>query len=322
MLKKILTTLLIGLVIVGASPISANATESQEMPEINWIEGPKNVDVGNDLAKLDLPEKYLFADAKDAKKLMKEMGNIVTDREQGMVVSDDTNENWYVLFEFDPIGYVKDNDAKEIDADNLLEEIKEGTEENNKERRKHGEATLDIIGWDEKPHYDQKTHNLVWSILCNSEGEKIVNYNIRVLGRGGVTEVTLVAGKNEMEMVKPKLETIVSKYSYKEGKRYTDYIKGDKAAEIGLTALIAGGAGAGAAKIGLLAKILLIFKKIWILVIAGIGGIFKIITGLFKRKNKNNNQVNLNSEKIESEDNTKAGETNEIPSLPIDSQSE
>jgi uncharacterized membrane-anchored protein len=322
MFKKILTTLLISFVIVGLSPVSVHATESEDTSKINWVEGPKTVDVGEDLAKLDLPSEYVFADGKDAKKIMKEMDNSVTDKEKGIVFSKDDNENWYVLFEFDPIGYVKDNDAKEIDADKLLEQMKKGTEEDNKERIKNGKSTLDIIGWDEKPHYDSKTHNLVWSVLCSSRGEQIVNYNVRVLGRGGVTEVTLVAGKDEMEKVKPNLETIISKYSYKEGKKYTDYIKGDKAAEIGLTALIAGGAGAGAAKIGLLAKILLVFKKIWILIIVGIGGLLKKIAGIFKRKAKKDNEINLNSEEIDFKDDPNVDAISEIASTTIDSQSE
>lgn len=134
---------------------------------------------------------------------MKEMDNSVTGMEQGIVLSKDNNENWYVLFEFDNMGYVKDNDAGKINADQLLSDIKNGTEEDNKERMKNGKSTLDIIGWDEKPHYDPNTNNLVWSVLCNSSGEQIVNYNVRVLGRGGVTEVTLVASKDEMLAVKP-----------------------------------------------------------------------------------------------------------------------
>jgi len=322
MFKKILTTLLICLVIVGLSPVSAHATESEDTSKINWIEGPKTVDVGKDLAKLDLPSEYVFADGKDAKQIMKKMDNNVSGIEQGIVFSKDTNENWYVLFEFDDMGYVKDNDAKEIDADKLLSQIKKGTEEDNKERLKNGKSTLDIIGWDEKPHYDANTHNLVWSVLCNSRGEQIVNYNVRVLGRGGVTEVTLVAGKDEMVKVKPNLETIISKYSYKEGKRYTDYIKGDKAAEVGLTALIAGGAGAGAVKLGLFAKILLVFKKIWILIIVGIGGLFKKIAGIFKRKPKKDNEINLNSEEIAFKDDPNVDAISEIASTSIDSQGE
>jgi uncharacterized membrane-anchored protein len=321
MFKKILTTVAILMTTVLSTGIAYGA-ESGDAPKINWIEGPKTVDVGNDLGKLDLPSEYVFADGKDAKELMKEMDNTVTDKEQGIVFSKDNTQNWYVLFEFDDIGYVRDSDAKEIDADKLLEDIKKGTEEDNNERRKNGKSTLDIIGWDEKPHYDSNTHNLVWSVLCSSKGKQIVNYNVRVLGRGGVTEVTLVAGKDEMEQVKPKLETIISNYSYKEGKKYTDYIKGDKAAEIGLTALIAGGVGAGAAKVGLLAKILLIFKKVWLIIILGIGGGLKKFAGLFRRKNYRNNKTNSNSGEIGFKENFHADATSEIASTSIDSKSE
>lgn len=307
MYKKLSYLLLILISIVfNTHHVYANNTAK---PDIKWIEGPKTVDVGSDLAKLDLPDGYVFANGEDAKKLMKQMDNSVTGREQGIVFSKDTTQNWFVLFEFDPIGYVRDNDAKKINADKLLEEIKKGTEKDNEGRKQKGTPTLDIIGWDEKPHYDDKTHNLVWSVLSNSEGEKIVNYNVRILGRGGVTEVTLVAGKDEMEKVKPQLDTIISKYSYKEGKKYTDYIKGDKVSELGLTALIAGGAGAAAAKTGLLAKLLLIFKKIWIVAILAIGGLFKKITSLFKRKPSGieentsnidaNNLINSNMETAE-----------------------
>ncbi len=294
MFKKIVAVLVILISTMLNSGI-VHAEDSVDLSNIKWIEGPKTVDVGSDLATLDLPNEYIFANGKDAKEIMKKMDNHVSGKEQGIVFSKDDNENWYVLFEFDDIGYVEDKDSNKIDADKLLSQIKEGTEEDNKEKRKNGKPTLDVIGWDEKPHYDATTHNLTWSVLCNSQGTQIVNYNVRVLGRGGVTEVTLVADKDEMTKVKPNLENIISKYSYKEGKRYTDYIKGDKMAEVGgLAALIAGGA--GAAKVGILAKLLLIFKKIWILIIAGIGGLFKAIGSIFKRKPKMDNQTNTNSQ--------------------------
>ncbi|WP_315069708.1 DUF2167 domain-containing protein [uncultured Clostridium sp.] len=320
MLKKIVSMLVI-LMTFLLNQGGAFADDSTDASKINWIEGPKTVDIGSDLAKLDLPSDYVFADGKDAKEIMKEMDNTVTNREQGIVFSKDNTQNWYVLFEFDDMGYVRDNDADKIDADKLLSEIKDGTEEDNKERVKNGKSTLDIIGWDEKPHYDSNTHNLVWSVLAKSDGREIINYNVRILGRGGVTEVTLVADKDEMEKVKPNLETIVSKYSYKEGNRYTDYVNGDKVAQVGgVAALIAGGA--GAAKLGIFAKILIVLKKIWILIIVGIGGVFKKIAGIFRRRSKINNSTNLNSNEIGFNENPQMDTKNEIASTASDSQEE
>ena len=299
MYKKLSYLLLILIYIVfNAQLVHANNITNSD---VNWIEGPKTVDVGSDLAKLDLPEEYLFANGEDAKKLMEKIDNSSTGKEQGIVFPKDNSQNWYVLFEFDPIGYVSDSESKKINADKLLEEIKEGTEKDNEERKKKGSPTLDIIGWDEKPHYDEKTHNLVWSILADDGEGKIVNYNVRILGRGGVTEITLVAGKDEIEGLKPKLESIVSKYSYKEGKKYTDYIKGDKVSELGLTALIAGGAGAAASKVGILAMIkkilivgLLALKKVFILIIVAIGASFKKISRLFKKKSSDSEEDTSN----------------------------
>ncbi|MBW6409691.1 DUF2167 domain-containing protein [Clostridium weizhouense] len=282
MIKKIFKILVILIIFVMNTGV-VQADDSIETSKINWIEGPKTVDVGNNLAKLDLSSEYIFADGKDAKSIMKTIGNSVSGMEQGIVFSKDTNEEWFVLFEFNNMGYVKDEDSNKIDSDKLLSQIKEATEEDNKQRRKDGNNTLDIIGWDEKPHYDPNTHNLTWSVLCSSEGEKIVNYNVRILGRDGVTEVTLVANKNEIESVKPNLDSIISNYSYKEGKRYTDYIKGDKVSKIGgLAALIAGGS--AASKAGIFAKIFIVFKKIWILIVVGISGVFRKIKNIFKKK--------------------------------------
>jgi uncharacterized membrane-anchored protein len=83
--------------------------------------------------------------------------------------------------------------------------------------------------------------------------------------------------------LKPVMETLVAGYDYVPGNKYSDFIAGkDKVAEIGLIALIAGGAGV-AAKTGAFAKILLflavVFKKAWIFIAIGIGTIVKKFSG-------------------------------------------
>ena len=56
---------------------------------------------------------------------------------------------------FHKAGYIKDDDARSWDADEMLQSIPEtGTEEQNKEREKAGEPGMEIVGWSEKPRYD------------------------------------------------------------------------------------------------------------------------------------------------------------------------
>ena len=88
------------------------------------------------------------------------------------------------MFEFEDVGYVKDDEKDSLDANALLESIKQGTEAGNKERRKRGWATMTILGWETPPRYNETTHNLEWAIRGQSEGEPVINHNTRLLGRG------------------------------------------------------------------------------------------------------------------------------------------
>jgi uncharacterized membrane-anchored protein len=259
--------------------------------KIDWIDGPKKVSMASGISTLNLPKGYLYAGEKDTKKLMEYFGNVVTDQEIGMVFPNNEEKKWFVLFEYDPMGYVKDDEGKKIDADKLLQEIKENTEKANKEQKRTKDEEIKIIGWEVKPHYDETTHNLVWSILAESEGHKLTNYKTKILGRYGVTSITLVTDSEDLEKIKPQLEMIITGYSYNKGKTYAEFIPGkDKVAELGLTALIAGGLGAAAVKTGILAKLLmslkgilifLIFglKKLWFIAIAGIVALFNKLFG-------------------------------------------
>jgi hypothetical protein len=169
------------------------------------------------------------------------------------------------------LGYVKDNEAGSLNADKILNSIKKGTKVANKARKDKGIAPINVIGWDEKPHYDTTSHNLVWSFLTESEGEKLINYHTKILGRTGVTTVSVVTDAGQINAVKPQLATIIKNFTYIPEKKYSDFVPGkDKVAEFGLTALIAGGLSAAAAKIELLVKILIVFIGIVLVVIIGV----------------------------------------------------
>ncbi|UUZ82486.1 DUF2167 domain-containing protein [Paenibacillus sp. P26] len=81
-------------------------------------------------------------------------------------------------------------------------------------------------------------------------------------------------------------EQILPKITPKTGQRYEDFDSTkDKVSEYGLTALILGGAGlAVAKKVGLLATILILVKKFWIVIAAVFVGGWKFLKGRFSRK--------------------------------------
>ncbi len=260
-----------------------------EKPEFVPLEGPQQVDAGHDVM-IDLPPAYLFLDAPQAKKFMEKVGNLWNDDLLGVITKGDAT--WLVTVRYTEEGYVKDDEAEKMDAEEILTAIKEGTEEANKERVKRGFKALNLLGWSEPPHYVKEQHHLVWGIKGHTDGDDddTINFNTRVLGRKGFVSLNLIDGAKTIEASKPSVATLLTATTFKPGARYADFdSKTDKIAEYGLAALVAGGAGAAAlklVKIGLLAKfgakllaILLAAKKAIILGLLALVAMFKKLFG-------------------------------------------
>lgn len=252
--------------LVALFAVTAHAQEEGggQAQQFNWVKGPAKVDLGRDLAELDLPEGLSFVGTEDARRILELMGNRTDGSELGLVMPSDEKQAWFVVFEWQPIGYVKDAEKEEIDADALLESIQEATEAGNAWRKENNIPALHVTGWAESPNYDPASHNLVWATLARSEGEdeQSANYNMRLLGRRGVVSATLVESASNLAASKPAATALVQGFRFKPGSSYSEWKDGDKIAEYGLTGLIAAGAGAAAVKLGLFGVLAKFFGKL------------------------------------------------------------
>ena len=240
---------------------------------VNWQKGPSVGDLGSH-AQVKVPEGYLFVGAKDTRTIMEANHNPITGREMGFVAP--AGEDWFAVFEFDDVGYVKDDEKDSLDESALLDSIKAGTEQGNKERLKRGWPTMTILGWETPPRYNEITHNLEWAIRAQSQGLPVVNHNTRVLGRGGVMEVTLVTDPALLAETLPKFKTMLDGFEFKQGQRYAEFRAGDRTAAYGLTGLIVGGGTAALVKTGA-------FKWIWKAIVAGVVGLSALVKKIFSR---------------------------------------
>ena len=243
--------------------------DAVEPSPIDWQTGPGIASIA-DMAEIKLPEGYLFTDSQGTRVLMESMQNPITGTEVGFYAPEDIS--WFVVFEFDSIGYVKDDEKGNLDADAMLASMKEANKAGNEMRRERGWETIDLIGWAKEPFYNPQTNNLEWATLLSDEsGEQIVNYNTRLLGRKGVMAVTLVTTPEELDSILVGYQQALGTYTYTTGHKYAEWTKGDKIAQYGLTGLVVGGSAALAAKTGLLAK----FWKLLLIPIIAIGAFFK-----------------------------------------------
>jgi uncharacterized membrane-anchored protein len=272
----------------GADDDGAGGPAGNE-PKYKPIAGPQKVDAGHDVM-IDLPAGYLFLDAAQAKRLMESHGTFHNESLLGVIAQPDSS--WMVTVRFTEDGYVKDDEAEKMDADEILKAIREGTDAANEERTQRGFKALHVMGWSEPPRYQRDVHHLVWGIRGQEDGdtEEVVNFNTRVLGRKGFVALNLIDGAHNIEASKPAAATLLKATTFKSGSRYEDFdSKTDKVAEYGLAALVVGGTGAVAlklVKVGLLAKfggklvaLLIALKKGIVLVLLAIGAFFKRLFG-------------------------------------------
>jgi uncharacterized membrane-anchored protein len=269
-----------------AAPAAANPLGS-----VDWLRGPATARV-RDLAEILVPEGFVFAGAEDTARLMEMMENPSSGKEAGFLAPDallaetgaDPADAWFIVFEWNDIGYVENAEQEELDADAILESLKEGTKAANEERRKRGWGTVEVVGFEVAPRYDPATKNLEWAVRARSAQGDSVNHNVRLLGRKGVMEATLVLEPDLLAATLPKLAECLKGFSFVSGETYGEYRAGDKIWKYGLTGLIVGGGAAVAAKAGLFAKFFKVIGKVLIVIVAAVGAVFAKIFGRRKRR--------------------------------------
>ncbi len=255
--------------------IAAMKAHHEFIDSLSWVrEGTAPL---GSRAELAVPKGFRFTGSPDASKLMEYYGNLTNGAELGYISPEEME--WFAIFEFSDIGYVKDDEKDDLDADKILEELQEGQNAANEELSRRGMATLQVAGWHTPPFYNTETKNLEWAIrLSSSDGDEILNYKTKILGRRGVMDVVLVCNESELASVIPQYQNILEGFSFKKEESYAAYEKGDKIAEYGLIGLIAGGGLLVAAKSGLLAKL-------WKPIAIGLVAIGALIKRIFKGKN-------------------------------------
>ena len=275
-------TLTLALLFGAAAPGLAQESDGNAFSKIPWETGPVLGDLGSE-AKVAVPDDCVFTGGEGTRQFMELNENPTSGSERGTVLcrlvdaNGETEATWFAVFDFDDSGYVKDDEKSSLDADAILTTLKEGNEHGNRERQKRGWSAIHLDGWEDAPHYDDQTKNLTWATrLHDDEDAQVLNHSVRLLGRGGVMSVDLVVSPEHYQRALPAFNAVVGKFEYKTGHTYAEWRQGDKIAAYGLTALVAGGAGAVLAKTGLLQKFA---KAIVLALAAGGAAVRKLLFG-------------------------------------------
>lgn len=282
------TTIFLSLALPARAEDAALTPGQQAWKDAEAIatKGPADIPLG-DQAVLHLPAGDMFIPKDASNKLMEAWGNGNSPNLLGIAAPIDNEQMWITTIDFINEGYVKDDDAKNWNAADLLASLKEGTEAQNEDRKKMGMAALDVVDWIEAPAYDAAKHQLVWSLKAVERGapadaDTTVNYNTYALGRDGYLELNLLTSGSTVNHDKPFAKELLAALAYNQGKRYEDFKEStDRVAEYGIAALIGG---VVAKKLGLLAIAGVFIAKFFKLILVGVAVAGGAVTRLFRRR--------------------------------------
>jgi len=276
-LTVILTVSMLGMARAAAD----EAGQRNPIADLNWQRGPLNFALGTK-GSIKLPEKTGALAESDSNKFLELTGNLPTPGLNIIVGS-----NWWATFEFADSGYVKDDEK--IDADDLLKQMKASDGPSNEERRKRGMAELFTDGWYIPPHYDSATKRLEWGLRIHAanDNKPVINYTVRQLGRTGYERVVLVSTPETLDRDVAEFKQVLSGFDFNAGEKYSEFKPGDRVAEFGLAALVAGGAAAVAVKTGFWKVLLGFVVAGWKLILGAGVALLATVGKLFKRKSGN-----------------------------------
>lgn len=251
--------------------------EMEQAQALPWMMGPDKGQLAG-VATLNFGEDYMFLESSGTQRFLELTGNLP---QAGAVTLAKKDFSWFAVFQFNASGYVKDDET--LDPDALLEQLQEGNRVGNQERKERGFPVLTLVGWFIPPRYDVQTKHLEWGTRLQPEGEsrEVANFTTRLLGRRGVMAATLVSQPAALDRNAAEFKKVLRGFAFTAGERYTEFRQGDKVAEYGLAALIAGGAAAAVAKSGA-GKAL--FKVLGVAAVAGLGVVGGLVRKLFSRK--------------------------------------
>jgi len=262
----------------GAAETEGDGAFQKELAKLAWVHGPARGDIAGKAA-IQVPEGFVYLGESDTDAFLQLAGNLPSP-DHYLVAPDDLR--WFAVFSFDPSGYVKDDEK--IDAQALLSDLKKSDGPANKQRRAAGLSELYTDGWQVAPHYDTDSNRLEWGLkLRTSDGEEVVNYTSRLLGRSGVMSAVLVSDEETLAKDTQEFKrAALARFDFNSGEKYAEFKQGDKIAAYGLGALVLGGAAAAAGKKGFWAALGGVLAAGWkfvaaaaVALLAGIGRFFK-----------------------------------------------
>lgn len=154
------------------------------------------------LASIQVPNGYKYLNGKDSDMILTDIwGNPPSegeDKSLGMLLPENfspmADSSFAINITYTEEGFIDDDDAADIDYDELLESMQSEEKAINEYREQGGYEPIYLVGWASPPFYDSQTKKLHWAkeIKFGDAETNTLNYNIRILGRKGYLQLNVI----------------------------------------------------------------------------------------------------------------------------------
>tara|TARA_B110000211_G_C14084551_1_gene556077 strand:+ start:2560 stop:3480 length:921 start_codon:yes stop_codon:yes gene_type:complete len=245
------------------------------------------VDLGKNVATLTVPAGYKFLNSEDSKYVLTELWGNLPSETYGLIFPDTASplncSNTFVIsLSYDESGYIEDDDAEDLDYQEILEGLIEDQKAANTERKAQGMAEMDLVGWAQTPFYDMEAKKLHWATEYIVEGyeDNVLNYDVKILGRKGMLTMSILGDVSVLPQIKENIDVFINSTEFKPGFTYAEFDpEFDDVAAYGIGGLIAG-------KVLAKAGIFVLLLKFWKVVALGFGAIVLGIKKFFGSKSE------------------------------------
>ena len=243
------------------------------------------IDLKNGIGRINVPAGFKYLNGEQSNHVLVDLWGNPDDGGQsmGFILPENQgvmSDSGYVFnIEYNEIGFVKDEDADEIDYDELLTQMRKDAVEENKERVRLGYDKVEIVGWAATPFYDKERKILHWAkeIKFGDLNENTLNYNVRILGRKGVLVLNAISSMPNLPIVQKDIPNVLTIVQFNKGYQYEDFDPSiDQVAAWTIGGLVAGKI---LTKVGFFAVLLKFWKIIALAVIGFFGSFWKKMRG-------------------------------------------
>ena len=209
------------------------------MPQLSLKDLPWQRDgiaILGDKAKLQVPTDYRFLNAIWTQRLLRSMGNTITNKELGMIGPEGLD--WFAVFSFELNNEIVGLLPSQMSPDARLTQARNYIDKLAQVRQRNGQLPVRLLGWEIHPRINVTTKVPEWAERLQIGDEEHINYRTYIRGSQGVMAILLVCPPEELQSALQDYRKVITKFNFVPGHRYEEYLQKIRRAQFGLAVIV------------------------------------------------------------------------------------